>query len=356
MAQASTPVPRQTEFLDRASGERWSALQLLVVGLCFLVNMLDGMDVLILSYIAPTLQTDWAIGADRMGVVFSAGILGMAIGGILIAPLADVFGRRLLILASLATSTLAMIASGFVDSVAELMALRVFVGIGIGAVLASMAALIAEYAPDRDRNFAVGLLYGGYPLGAIITGFVAVWAIPTFGWKAVLTGAGGVSALVFPLLLVLLPESMEFLIKRRPAGARARLNRVLQRLHRPQLAGLPDLDTTQGRSAGVAGLFADGRAGSTLLLWSATTAGFMALWFVISWIPKLAILSGLDKSQGIYAGTVFNAGAFTGTVLLGLIARRVPRQRVIMVLLLAAAAAMIACGAIRMPPLGTSKT
>ncbi|MCR5879291.1 MFS transporter [Phenylobacterium sp. J367] len=236
-----------------APPERWTAVQLLVVGLCFVVNMLDGMDVLILSYIAPTLQTEWAIGPERMGVVFSAGIVGMAIGGIVVAPLADVFGRRLLILASLATSTAAMLASGLVGDIGQLMVLRVFVGIGIGAVLASMAAIIAEYAPDRDRNFAVGLLYAGYPLGAIITGFVSAWAIPAFGWRAVLTGAGVVSLAMFPVLLITLPESLEFLAKRRPRDALARLNRVLRRMGRPPLTALPDVPEAAARQVGGAG-------------------------------------------------------------------------------------------------------
>lgn len=349
MTHTPSSSPRPTTALDALASARWTPLQLLVVALCFVVNMLDGMDVLILSYIAPTLQTDWGIGADRMGIVFSAGILGMAIGGIVIAPLADYFGRRLLVIAALATSTAAMIASGFVSTVSELMVLRVFVGIGIGAVLASMAALISEYAPDRDRNFAVGLLYAGYPLGAIVTGLIAVWAIPTFGWKAVLMGAGLVSAIMLPVLLVLLPESMEFLVKRSPKGALARLNRILTRLDRPTLDALPEAPASARRSGGVAGLFAEGRARSTLLLWGAMIAGFMALWFVISWIPKLAILSGLDQSQGIYAGAVFNLGAFGGTILLGWIARKAKLQKVILVFLLAAAVVMMIFGAVRMP-------
>jgi MFS family permease len=77
--------------IGRASLD-WPAA--VIVGLCSLVNMLHVMDVLILSYIAPALQKEWAIGAQRIGAVFSAGIVGMAIGALAIAPLADVFGRR----------------------------------------------------------------------------------------------------------------------------------------------------------------------------------------------------------------------------------------------------------------------
>src|SRR5690606_27216939 len=105
----------------------------------------------------------WQVPADEIGVLFSAGILGMAIGGLAIAPIADVLGRRRLILLSLLMSTTGMLASAFAGSIGTLMLLRVLVGCGIGSALASMAALIAEYAPARHRNFAIGLMYGGYP-------------------------------------------------------------------------------------------------------------------------------------------------------------------------------------------------
>jgi MFS family permease len=111
-----SPSLDDTAGMTVEANDNWSTLQLLVVGLCFVVNMIDGMDVLILSYIAPTLQADLGLGADQIGVLFSAGLVGMAVGGLLIAPLADIYGRRKLILASFITSTAAMILSGFVDS------------------------------------------------------------------------------------------------------------------------------------------------------------------------------------------------------------------------------------------------
>lgn len=94
----------------RPSDSNWTARQILVVATCFILNMLDGMDVLILSYIAPALSSDWQVSPESLGVVFSAGLAGMAAGGLLIAPLADRFGRRKLILASLIMMAVAMFA------------------------------------------------------------------------------------------------------------------------------------------------------------------------------------------------------------------------------------------------------
>ncbi|MBU6253095.1 MAG: MFS transporter, partial [Alphaproteobacteria bacterium] len=93
MAQA---VPVAT----KDSPQSWSRMALLVVGLCFAINMVDGMDVVIMSYIAPALGRDWGIAPDAIGAIFSAGLAGMAVGGIFIAPLADRYGRRPIILTS----------------------------------------------------------------------------------------------------------------------------------------------------------------------------------------------------------------------------------------------------------------
>ena len=272
--------------------------------------------------------------------------------GLLIAPLADFFGRRLLILVSLLLSTTAMILSGFTNSLGELIALRVVVGIGIGAVLASMAAIIAEYAPDRHRNFAVGLLYAGYPLGAIATGFVAAVAIPEYGWKAVLTGAGCVSAIMLPILYFALPESMQFIVRQGRADALERLNRIRRRMDWPELTSAPEPAVVSSRR-GVAGLFSDGRAANTILLWTSMIAGFAALWFAISWIPQLARIAGLSAADAIYAGTSFNGGAFIGTVALGLITARLDLRRTILVFLVAAAVAMVALGSLELSVVAT---
>ena len=77
-----------------AGPHHWSVSAAAIVGLCFAINMADGIDVTILSFIAPRLQADWGLDAVVMGRLFSAGLLGMAIGGMGIAPLADRYGRH----------------------------------------------------------------------------------------------------------------------------------------------------------------------------------------------------------------------------------------------------------------------
>jgi len=296
-----------------AGPDRWSSRAFAVVMLCFAINMADGIDVTILSFIAPRLQADWAIGADTMGTLFSAGLLGMAIGGMFIAPLADRLGRRPIILAALCLMSLGMIASGFATSVTQLFMLRVIVGTGIGTVLAAMAALAAECAPPSQRNLAVGMVQAGYPFAAVFTGLLVAHLLPTHGWEVLLIGAGAITVILFPAAWLLLPE--------REPGAVA--------------------DSSAGR---VSALFSSALRPRTIFLWGAVFFGLMVLYFIVSWIPKLSIEAGLSETNGIYAGALYNLGAFIGTAGMSFLAVRIPLGRLVPTMLSGAAIAMLVFG------------
>jgi len=327
----------------------WNATRLLVVALCFMLNMLDGTDLLIMSFIAPVLSENWQVTPERLGVLFSASLGGMAIGCLLIAPLADRVGRRAVIIGALTLVAAAMILSGFSRNLTDLMIARLFVGVGVGTIGVSMTAMAAEFAPDRHADFAVGFVQAGWPLGSIITAFVAVGVLPLYGWRPMLIGIGLLSAALLIAIWALLPESLHFLTCRRPARALERLNRVRRRLDLPLLAQLPSAATAEVRALPIAALFADGRARASVLLWSAVTLSYFVLYFVISWVPKLVAQAGLPLSEAIYAGATYNLGAFIGTAAVGWIAIRFRLDRVVASFLGLAAVAMLIFGGLAMP-------
>jgi len=295
----------------------WTRHAALIVGLCFAINMVDGMDVVIMSYIAPALAADWGVAPDALGVVFSAGLLGMAIGGLFIAPLADRFGRKRLILAALTLMSVGMIISGFVANLPMLIGARIVVGSGIGTVLATMAALAAESAPAGKQNFAVGVVQAGYPLAAVFTGLIAAKAIPIWGWQPLLLSAGLGTVLMLPLAWGVLPAMRGAIAGPAPP---------------------PALRT----------LFSDELWFRTLWLWIAIFTGLMVLYFIVSWIPKLSIDAGLSETNGIYAGALYNLGAFVGTMVMSYLSVRVHLARLIATLLVLAGVAMLVFGSVKM--------
>jgi MFS transporter, AAHS family, 4-hydroxybenzoate transporter len=304
----------------------WTRRGLATVALCFAINMADGVDVTILSFIAPRVQQDWAIGPAVMGTLFSAGLLGMAIGGMFIAPLADRLGRRKVILAALSLMSLGMLASGLVTAVSQLFMLRVLVGAGIGTALAAMAALASESAPDRHRNLAVGLVQAGYPFAAVFTGLLTAQLLPIYGWHALLVGAGVITVALFPLAYMVLTDA------------------------------IPRDENGTAPQGGVKALFAPELRARTFALWGAVFFGLMVLYFIVSWIPKLSIQAGLSETNGIYAGALYNLGAFSGTVAMSLLAVRLPLGKLVPVMLVSAGAAMLWFGSVSMGVAATMAT
>jgi MFS family permease len=280
------------------------AIQLLIILICFLCNMLDGMDVLIISYTAPAIAKAWSISPANLGIVFSSGLVGMTAGAIFLAPLADRFGRKpLMVLAALLMGSCIYLTS-YATDINVLMIYRFISGLGIGTMMASTAAITAEYAPERTRDFWVSTVVAGYPVGAVLTGISSAKIIAESGWEHLFELAGIATFLIVPILLFLLKESAEFKAKAKPEDAK------------------------------LSALFTSEFKMSTWQLWSALFLSFTTLYFLMNWIPKLATNAGLSMELAIYSGTIFNLGAIVGIPVQGYFSSRFGLKKSIGTLLL----------------------
>ena len=333
-----------------------TSAQVLVVLLCFVLNMIDGMDVVVASYVAPRIIQEWSVTPQTFGLVLSAALVGMATGAMVISPYTDVIGRRNMVLLCMTIVSVGMLLTAQVNSINQLAFLRLFTGLGIGSMLASSAALTYEYASAKRRNLAVSFVLGGYPVGATLTGLLAAWLIPEHGWRAMFYTGSAVSLLLLPVIYFLLPESLEFLLSKQPSKALERINHILQKLKLETLDVLPDrigntrpASVLESFSNNIRLLFSPAQINSTLKLWVAFFMAFFTLYFLLSWIPKIAESMGLTPAQGSYAGAVFNIGSFVGTVILGYLSAWLGLKRVIYLFMLWAAVLMVIFGTFRFP-------
>jgi len=324
---------------------RWTPLQYLVICLCFFLNMLDGMDVLAISLAAPVLAREWQITPQTLGAVFSAALVGMAFGAILIAPKADTWGRRRLVIICMTVIAVGMLLTPLAKMVPQLVVLRFLTGLGVGGMVASMATMSAEFSPKRTRNLAVTFVQAGYPVGAAVLGLIGAKLIPAFGWNSVFILAGLLTTLSIPLVAILLPESPEFLLQKQPKGSLEKLNKILKKMGHPRMTELPPIaELAQVNRTGVTALFSKEYRTTTVLLWVGFCMAFGTLYFLLSWIPQLATNTGLTLEFAIYSGAVLNVGAFFGMVTLGFLADRIGLKRVIVAWLILAALAMVLFG------------
>jgi len=291
--------------------------QIGVIAVCLIMNMLDGMDVMVISYAAPLLSEEWGIEKSALGVVFSAALLGMALGAAFLAPLADSIGRRKIILICIVVMSGGVLLTAASSSVTHLMILRFISGLGIGAMLASTVTLSSEYAPERQKNFVVGIVLAGYPIGATLSGLVAAQLIPAYGWRSMFIAAGIAGLVTLPIAFYMLTESWEWVLKKQPANALEKLNKILTRMGHGAIDSLPPKPEEAGQKPGVGSLFTHGRAEGTIKLWTAFFLGFATLYYLTTWIPNMARNTGLSIELAIYAGTVFNLGAIFGNLTQG---------------------------------------
>lgn len=306
-----------------------SRLQVAAVAVCITLNMLDGFDVLVVAFTASAISADWGLSGAQLGVLLSAGLFGMAGGSLFVAPWADRFGRRAIILFSLGLITVGMLLSALAQDMTQLAALRVLTGLGIGGMLASIGVITAEYSSNKWRSTNVSLQTTGYPVGATIGGAIAAVLIAHYGWRSAFVFGAIASALMFPFVLRYLPESMDFLLARRPPGALERINDLLRRMGRAPIAELPapaKANETERQNL-IAGLFSGPMARSTLLIWSSFFLLMFSFYFVMSWTPRLLVNVGLSAQQGITGGVLLNLGGIFGGSLFAYLASRFALRR-----------------------------
>jgi len=293
--------------------------QLMVVAICTLLNMIDGFDVLAISFTAPLIAKEWGVNPATLGVLLSAGLAGMALGSLCLSPLADVIGRRAIVVLSTAIISVGMLASAATGNVWTLAACRFLTGLGVGGVLAAGNTLLSEYASDRWRDLSISAMVVGYSGGAIVGGSISAYLIAVFGWRAAFIFGGLCSTVLLPAVFAL-PESLDFILARSGRNALAQVNAVMRRLRRPELTRLPEIPREEKTTRAVVGVFEGRFLAGTLLICLSFFMLMLSFYFVLSWTPKNLVDLGFSVSQGIFASVLLNAGGILGGLVFGYLA------------------------------------
>ncbi|OCS44934.1 3-(3-hydroxy-phenyl)propionate transporter MhpT [Ralstonia pickettii] len=267
----------------------------MTLGLCFIVALLEGLDLQSIGVAAPRMAREFGLSVGQMGLAFSAGTFGLLPGAMLGGRLADRIGRKRVLILATALFGIFSIATAHVWDFNSLLMIRVATGIGLGAAMPNLIALCAEAVPARLRNTAVSIMYCGIPFGGAIAAVVGMLSAGDTGWRHIFY-VGGFGPLVVVPLLLTLQESRRF-------------DRSFDGQQRGAIQPPPVSWA----------LFGERRTAATLFLWVSYFFTLIVLYFLLNWLPSLMAAQGLTRPQVGMVQILFNIGGGAGALGIGML-------------------------------------
>ncbi|WP_059245105.1 MFS transporter [Brucella vulpis] len=267
---------------------------ILVFIFSFLGLMIDGADLMLLSYSLTSIKAEFGLTSVEAGSLGSITLAGMAIGGIYGGWACDRFGRVktvswTIVLFSIGTAVLGLTHSYFQFAVARFVS-----SLGLGALYVACNTLMAEYVPTKYRTTALGTLQAGWSVGYIVATVLAGAILPVYGWRYLFFVA------IVPVIIALL---MHKGVPEPESWVRAKAER--------ESGG--SKFTTAKRESAFKAIFGNPRVRTLFIFW-ALTAGFLQFGYygVNNWLP-----SYLETEMGMNfkSMTAYMIGSYTAMIL-----------------------------------------
>lgn len=299
-----------------------------VVALSTIVLVFDGYDLVVYGTVLPTLLKDptqlGAITPGQAGTLGSYALIGVLVGALVAGTLGDLIGRRRIMLINLAWFSIGMGATALTQSVAAFGIGRFFTGIGVGALVATVGPLVAEFADPGRRNRLNAIVYSGVPAGGVLAGLLALVLDDVVGWRGLFWIGALPIVLVLPLAMVKLPESPKWLAARgKVEQAKALAERTGIELRTEPVA------PSASPRAGFPALASKDLAWPTALLGLMSFAGLLLTYGLNTWLPQIMANNGYDKTYSLAFLLVLNLGAIVGGLFASLWADRAGAKRVV---------------------------
>ncbi|GGF22613.1 MFS transporter [Subtercola lobariae] len=335
MSSTAPGLSEARSFDSLLEGRSIGRFQVLIISVCAVISMVDGFDTQVIALAANGIAQQFGANVADFGPIFGIGLFGGLVGAIVFGLLGDRFGRKPVLLISVAIVAIGSLVTPFTETTTTLLIVRFVTGLGLGGALPGVISLTSEYAPVRRRAATVALMFCGFPLGAVVGGLLSTVLIPAFGWASVFWLGGLVPVILIPVIVFAIPESVRFLSMRSDKRA---LARVLKRLRLPEEYAPSIQPAPAEERAPLPSLFTQGRAVGTLMLWLILLLSLLMTYFLTNWIPLVATQNGLDARTGILGAVMLNLGSIVGSIVLGRFVRARPTATIVAGYLLGAVA------------------
>jgi len=287
-------------------GSRFTKGSAAAVLVCWLLVVFDGYDLIVYGTVQSSLisETGWGLSKATAGTIGSMAFLGMMIGAIFAGRMADSWGRRRTILGCAIVFSIFTVLCAFAPNAAVFGGLRLLAGIGLGGLVPSANALVAELVPAKWRSVIATLMMSGVPIGGSIAALVGIQLIPAFGWESMFLVAVLALLIVVPLGLKYLPETLAPVSAGEKAGRKDSAGKDIAGKNRPS-----------NEPSGFSSLLRAPYLGVSILFAVATIATLFAWYGLGTWLPNLMQLSGYNLGSALTFALALNLGAVAGSVI-----------------------------------------
>jgi AAHS family benzoate transporter-like MFS transporter len=312
----------------------------IVLALGMAVLVLEGYDIIMYGTVVPSLLTHpgWSITPGDAGHIGSLTVIGMAVGALTAAMLVVRIGRRTVLIASVLTFSLAMLACAAASSPTQLGVFRFVVGLGAGALLPTVVAMVVELSPAPRRGVNTAIAFVGVGIGGSAAGLLGTWIVPAHGFRPMFAIGALPALVVLPLLWRHLPESISYL------RARGREDEALATATRLGIDLPDDVDAGEPASSSSLGalraVFSRQHAPAMLLFCVGVFFCLLVLFGANAWLPALMIAAGYGVTSSLAFLLVLNIGATVGTLIASPIGDRIGFKPVVVSAFLAAAVSL----------------
>jgi AAHS family 4-hydroxybenzoate transporter-like MFS transporter len=339
LAASAQPAIDVSRLLDERA---ISPVQWLVVVLSALVMLVDGYDVAVMALSVPLVARQWGITPEHFSAALSAVLLGLTVGAAFLAPLGDQVGRRTLLIAAMALVGITTTITAAAASPVQFMIWRFLTGLGLGMSIPNCNAWTAEYLPVRQRPTVLVIMNAAINAGAFCAGFVLPVIFAHWGWRGAFMVGGVLPLLLAVVILTAAPESLKFLIARRPHDPR--IGGILRRVA-PEVDPATPLTRPEAAPApsrwSVAELLAPLYRRRTLVLWAVVIANLFTLYILVNWLPTLLQSAGWTQSDALHGASMMQLGGVLGGLALSVFLSRGSTVPALLVIYLVTAACLV---------------
>lgn len=247
----------------------------------------DGYDLIVYRTVQTALAHEWGLTQSALGSIGSMAFIGMVVGAVLIGRISDRVGRKAAVIGSVTTLSVFTMLCAFAPSPWMFATMRLLAGIGLGGLLPSVNAMIADLVSARYVSAWATLMMSGVPLGGSTAAIIARWVVPfdpDWGWRCMFLIALAGIIIGLPVAIAVIPADSK---KSRETQREARFFDLLNPTYR-----------------------------AVTIWFLIATFGTLLAWYGLgTWLPRLMHTAGYDFGAVLLFTLALNLGAVLGSIL-----------------------------------------